>query len=304
MKTSTLIRRAMQEATERLVDQGLTKKAAKEIVDGLYKEKLDNAKEFEDIGSKLKIRKISGQAAFKQIVRIIFKNAMSVYRSEWKAEAAPIKAHMRDLRKRGYEFDMARVDRLTIRELKYYAKNPIEFNKRFGTPPSDTIPDVVTKTKKLSRRESWEKYKRDIDAYNKAAEKYHARKFHEFHKDEEGDYYIANWSWYSKRPRMALRNLPEKNKRAYENFVKVYEDMGKEGNQEAAYIARELRKFWKNDEVRFIQILNDAAAGENDIEKPMLFASGNLQRDNALQSFMPIYNEFIIMPYNSRTIED
>ena len=184
----------------------------------------------------------------------------------------------------------------------------VEFARNVAQRMGTIIP--VAKT--LSRRESWEKYKRDIAAYNKMAEKYHASKFAEVKRYEEGDYFVSNWSKYSQRPRRALRNLPEKNHRMFTNFVKVYDAMGAAGNEEAAYIARMLRQFYLNDEVAFIQILNDAAKGENELEYIHMFASTTQEKDNALQSFTEIYDvfgkdkygELAIKPYNSRTIED
>lgn len=312
MTTTKLVNNAKREAINRMVAMGAAKKYATKIVNDLYKEQLETAGFLDSITASLKSGKMSEKRALNVIANAIYSSSIKEYRSEWREEAKPIRAHMRDLRKRGYEFDMARVDRLTIRELKYYAKNPIEFNKRFGTPPSDTIPDIVTKTKTLSRRESWEKYKRDIAAYNKMAEKYHASKFAEFKRDEEGDYFVSDWSKYSQRPRRALRNLPEKNQRMFTNFVKVYDAMGAAGNEEAAYIARMLRQFYLNDEVAFIQILNDAAKGKNALEYIHMFASTTQEKDNALQSFTEIYDvfgkdkygELAIKPYNSRTIED
>ena len=303
MTLTKLINDAKREAINRMVATGATKKYATQIVNDLYKKQVETAGLQDSINASLKSGKMSEKRALKIIANAIYSSSIKEYRSQWREEAKPIRAHMRDLRKRGYEFDMARVDRLTIRELEYYAKNPIEFNKRFGTPPSDTIPEVVTKSKNMSRRESWEKYKRDIAAYNKVAEKYHASTFTEFKKDGS-DYYVANWDSYRKRPRRALRNIEEKNDRAFFNFISAYDDAAAAGNMEAKWVAARLRELFNDDRVKFIQVLNDSAAGKTELPYPEMFASTTQEKGNFTNSFKHIYLAFGIETYKGPYIDD
>lgn len=312
MTLTQLERKAKQDAYNRLIAQGMSKTAARKFTKELYDEAIEEAKKRQAFAQSLKVKSISGQRAINILINALVKQSRKAWEEERKPYFKIFKEHIRDLKKRGYTFDFHDVELMTLRELKYYSSTLTEFTKKYGRPPSDTIPDLVTKTKTLSRRESWEKYKRDIEAYNKQAEKYHANKFREFDKSEGGEYFVSNWEKFSKRPRIALRNLPEKNWRMLQNFVKVYDAMGAAGNEEAEYIARMLRQFYVNDEVTFIQLLNDAAKGKNALEYVHMFASTTQEKDNALQSFTEIYElfgsdkygELAIKPYSSRTIED
>lgn len=303
MTISQMEREAKNIAYERLTRMGMPKSQARKYVNELYDKAIEQAENVETVAKALKAKKYSNRRAITVIVNTIIKFANKQRAESRKPYTDIFKEHIKDLKKRGYTFDFSDVDRMTMRELKYYSSSLSEFTKKYGTPPSDIIPDVVTKSKNITRRESWEKYKRDIAAYNKVAEKYHAGKFSEFKKDGS-DYYVANWESYRKRPRRALRNIEAKNDRAFANFISAYDSAAEEGNKEAEWVYLKLVELYDNNRVKFIQVLNDSAAGKTELPYPEMFASTTQESYNFTNSFKHIYLAFGIEPYKGPYIDD